>query len=848
MPNDIYREGSFNEEIKDTNVDGMALDGYEDGEEIEINFVPIKEISYKHTNGFGAYICEIINETDTVETFSVTGVFVRQLDLGQSYRSKGTVSIYRGKKQFKIEEIKKIMPHNKRGVISFLKSLNGIGFVADLIYEEYGQESLNVIKHNPLELLSLSPSLYEELVLDWKKQIDELKDDYDYMIRLMNLGLKSYQAKELYDVYNEGIFLKLEENPYFLAKDVKGYSFLKCDQIAQKIGIHPENIQRLCEGIVYHMKELSVNGDTYFEYDKFIKNMQKELSIRIGIMEMRRLYKTVVGDKPFVYKYGSISFEIPQQELLQSMADYDRAYTQKQKDDAKLMIHLIDMEKIKEALNILVLEERIVIDGKKVYKKEVYVHETQIAIYVSEIIKSATPFRAINIDSILDDYLVENNINLETKQREAVLGVACERGGITIIDGSAGCGKTFCMKIALNLIETLYMKNNAYFEKIIIAPTGKASKVAQKATGIPAFTVHRALAYNPNLGYQFNSSNKLPYDCIVIDESSMLDTELTYHLFSAIAPNTKVIIMGDTKQLPSIGAGNVLRDFIESNKIRNITLNVVKRQGLDSGIITNARHIMNGEMITSQKEKMDALVYKADTPDAVHSKIFKVMDTLVNKYTLDEIQVLSPQKTGVCGTNYLNYLLQEKFNPNNNEIRFLNKQISLAVNNKNAQFDLYFKKGDKVINMRNNYTIPWYKNVNGKLVLDGEHSGITNGETGIIVKLIETKTDYNEYLKKIIVRYEDKYIIYENEFSDIEHAYALTIHKSQGSEWLAVILVLSNGNRMMLDRNLLYTGYTRAKEFEAAIADIPSIETCLKNQKSLKRNTGLKEKIQEYVI
>jgi exodeoxyribonuclease V alpha subunit len=847
MFDDVYQEGSFNERIRDVGEDGVALDIYEDDEEIELRFVPIKEISYKHTNGFGVYICEIIDNDDKIDTFSATGTFVRPLDLGQSYKSRGIVSTYRGKKQFRIEEIKKIMPHNKRGIISFLKSLNGIGFVAELIYEEYGQESLNIIKNNPLQLLSLSPTLYEELVLDWKRQIEELRDDYDYMIRLMNLGLTSYQAKELYDIYNESIFLKLEENPYFLTKDIKGYSFLKCDEIAQKIGIHPENIQRLCEGIIYSFRELFVNGDTYFEYDYFLKFIQKQLSIRVGIMEMKRLKQTLKNNK-CIYKYGAISFEVSEEKLLRAMSAYERAYSQKQKDDAKLIIYEIDIEKIKEALNILVLEERIVIEGNKVYKKDVYIQEVQIAVSIARIIEHAKPINDVDIEKILDDYLYENNISLEAKQREAVLGVATEHGGITIIDGSAGCGKTFCMKIALHIIEQLCMQKNAFFEKIIIAPTGKASKVAQKATGIPAFTVHRALAYNPNFGYQFNSTNRLPYDCIVIDESSMLDTELTYHLFSAIAPTTKVIIMGDSKQLPPIGAGNVLRDLIESNKIRNITLNVIKRQGLDSGIITNARHIINGEMITSQKERMDALVYRADTPDDVYSKIFKVMDALSKKYSLDEIQVLSPQKTGVCGTNYLNFLLQEKFNSNHNEIRFLNKQISLTINNRNAKFDLYFKRGDKVINMRNNYSIPWYKNENGRLVLDGEHAGITNGETGTIVKLIETKTKYNEYIRKIVVRYEDKYIIYENDFSDIEHAYALTIHKSQGSEWLAVILVLSHGNRMMLDRNLLYTGYTRAREFEAVITDVPTLETCLRTQKSLTRNTGLKERIREYII
>ena len=181
-----------------------------------------------------------------------------------------------------------------------------------------------------------------------------------------------------------------------------------------------------------------------------------------------------------------------------------------------------------------------------------------------------------------------------------------------------------------------------------------------------------------------------------------------------------------------------------------------------------------------------------------------MFNSLLQKYELGEIQVLCPQKTGVCGTNYLNFLLQEKLNPENNDIRFLNKTIGINIEGKNLYFDLYFKRGDRVINMRNNYTIPWYKNDGGMLVLDGENAGITNGEVGTtIVKLIETKTDYNEYNQQIVVQYEDKYIIYENDFSDIEHSYALTIHKSQGSEWKAVLLLMTQANTMMLDRNLL---------------------------------------------
>ena len=380
---------------------------------------------------------------------------------------------------------------------------------------------------------------------------------------------------------------------------------------------------------------------------------------------------------------------------------------------------------------------------------------------------------------------------------------------------------------------------------MILAPTGKAARVASKATGRECMTVHRALKYNPVTGYFYNSLNKLPVDCVVLDESSMLDIDIVQHLFEAIPHNAKVIFLGDTKQLPSVGAGNVLKDLIASDKVKVITLDVVKRQSENSGIIKNANRIMAGENIVTQEETKDAYVINIMNPDEAINKMFETIEKLKPVYGMNEIQVLCPQKNGTIGVNYLNFLIQERFNPENNEIRFLNREISVSLDGKTTQkFDLFFKKGDKVIHTKNNYSIPWYSLYNGKLILNPEGYGVSNGETGRIVKLVEGKDEYDNPIRKIVVKYDDKYVIYEDDFSELDHAYALTIHKSQGSQWKAVILFITASSYNMLDNNLIYTGYTRARSYIATIGEESAITYAIKTRKSIMRYTGLKERLE----
>jgi len=659
----------------------------------------------------------------------------------------------------------------------------------------------------------------------------------------MGYGLKSFQAKQLFDKYKEPVINKIRENPYFLASQVKGYSFLKCDAIAKTVGFSPDSPLRIAESIIYALESAQYEGHTYLRKDVLLKTVGELISVKMSIPEMKKAYKDNTGKDSFVYKYGNLSFKVGMDNLRDCIVDYNMAKSKFDKENCKLKVVLLGEKEILPELQPLKLSNRIIIENDNIYLRDMYDSEEQVAYRISQIIKSELPIEGFNAEELLGEYLTENKIILEANQRDAVLNAVNTMGGFMIIDGSAGCGKTFCLKIALDLIKKMYASSNSYFESIIMAPTGKAALVAKKATDMEASTIHRALKYNPTTGYYYNALNCLPYDCIVLDESSMLDIEVAKHFFNAISPKTKIIFLGDTKQLPSVGAGNVLKDLILSGKLKISTLTVIKRQGLDSGIIKNANRIIAGEMITSEIESKDAYVYKAIDVDACNVKILSLIVKLLNKYTIEDIQVLCPQKNGTIGTNYLNYLIQEKFNPENNEIRFMNKQVSVTIvgDTVASKFDLFFKKGDKVIHTKNNYTTLWYKILNRKLVVNPESVGINNGETGKIVKLLESKDKLGNLVKKIIVQYDDKLIVYENDFSEIDHAYALTIHKSQGSAWKAVILPIMFSNYRMLDRNLFYTGYTRAREFAGVIGEADAIKYAVKTQKSTKRWTSLNE-------
>lgn len=821
----------------------MALAGFEDDSLIEVICIPKKQLMYKADTGFGMYLCDLcIEDNDDIpDDFRMSGNFITELDVGQTYKVEGIVSSYQGKKQLKASnKIKKVQPVNSAGIISLLKLLPGLGHLADVLYDEYGKDTINMILYSPNEVVKVCPVFYPELIESWQQFLADIKDDQGVMFELVELGLKPFQAKKLYSTYKERTIKLINENPYFLAKEVAGYSFGRCDKVARAIGFDPQSPLRIHEAMMTVLEASTHEGHTFLPLDLFVERCIELLKIKLTVNEMKQFLKS---DKQVLnYKFGNLSFPIKKDDVEEAMKIYKTCKTTKDKQNARLTVVDFEPRQITKELKIMEMEKRLVIENDCIYSQRMYECETSVAYYISRLISAEKKVNE-NMEKALDLYLKEKSIVLEEKQREAVLTASSTMGGFMVIDGSAGCGKTFSLKIGLDLIEKQYTSKNGFFEVLVLAPTGKAARVATRATGIQAYTIHRALGGNPIEGFFYNSKNQLPYDCIVVDESSMLDIEIAKSFFEAVPSTTKVIFLGDTKQLPSVGAGNVLRDIIASRKVKIVTLNVVKRQGKDSGTLINANHIINKEMIETQKATGDALVLNVLNDIDVRNYTLNIASQLRNRFKLDEIQVLCPQREGVVGTNTMNLLLQKLYNPGNNDLTVFNKTVTYTSDDGTTEkIDLFFKKGDKVIHTQNNYSLPWYELRNGKLVISKNGKGVTNGECGVILKIFKTKDKDNESFH-MLVKYEDKIILYSDEFFELDHSYAMTIHKSQGSEWKAVLMPIAASNIMMLDNNLIYTGYTRTKTFSAVIANKKALALGIQREKSIIRYTGLKDRL-----
>jgi exodeoxyribonuclease V alpha subunit len=822
------------------------LEGYKNNENIVKTAIPTFQIMFREDSGFGIYICEDENDNP----FSVKGKFVSELVIGQTYSLEGYVGTYKGEKQLNVSKVQNIKPINKKGIIAYLQTLKGLKAKAELIYDAFGDQSIELLMADPMQVANAISGIGAKSVMNWKEQLDKMKDSQVTISALLGYGLSMPQSKKLYDAFKDEIVGKIEENPYFLALEVRGYGFDKCDRIARNIGHDPKSKFRLQEGIIHVLQEASSEGHCFLPLGELVEKSMNLLNIKLTYQEMAKLVAENSKKTTFEYEVGELKVSINYNELRGTLDRYSREKNPKKKESLRFVVMGMTEEEVGEQLQEITIQRRVVYEEGSVYLSYLYVDEQKVADRVKVLAKESNFRNSIQLEKELDTYLKGNGILLEDMQRKAVLEFAEKRGGFYILNGSAGCGKTFTLKIILQILEMQYGKNGKSFVVKVFAPTGKASKVATKTTGIECVTVHRGLGYNPQNGFTFNEDDPLEADVIVVDESSMLDITLTKHLLNAIEQGTKVIFMGDTKQLPSVGAGNVLLDLIESGNVKVVTLNVVKRQGKLSGIIRNANKIINGEVIATCEDTKDAYVLPRQTPEGTQKAILQSITNILkfDGYTFEDVQVLCPQRTGLIGTYMLNYLIQQEFNQQEDGVKVLNKKFQITLDPKvGTEFiSLYFQKGDKVIHIKNNYDMEWYDKGNfADYIPEKKMIGITNGECGVIEDILTFKNKNGDNVTRIIVRYEDRYVFYDDGFDELDHSYALTIHKSQGSQWKAVILPIMKQNFMMLDNNLFYTGYTRAELFNVVIGQPDAIAYAIKTQKSRDRYTNLNGKIKE---
>lgn len=651
--------------------------------------------------------------------------------------------------QFEVDDCQIEAPSDVAGIQKYLSSgmIKGIG-------AKYAKRIVEAFGVKTLEVIEKSPEKLLNIDGLGKKRIEritmcwqEQRSVRTIMIFLQKYGVTPTYAHKIFKTYGQEAISKIEENPFDLARDINGIGFKMADTIAEKMGYDKQGKKRIASGIEYVLHELSLDGHVCYPVDLFLKTAE---------------------------------------ELLQ-----------------------VESKLIEETIASLVAEGRIVIDLidgeiQCLWLKRLYLAESGIAREIKRLQSSSSPLRAVDCDKAVKWVEETLRIELAPNQQEAVKKSLVEK--LHIITGGPGTGKSTITKAILAITAKLTNKI------ILAAPTGRAAKRMSEITKRGAQTIHSLLQYDFKAGgFRRNKENPLDCDLIIIDESSMIDTSLMYHLLKAIPSYARVLFVGDIHQLPSVGPGNVLKEMIESNQIPVTTLNKIFRQAQGSKIITNAHRINEGRLPDLRgEEKGDFFFLEAKEPEEVVKTICELTSTRLPKgYGFDpieEIQVLSPMKKGMMGTYNLNSALQEILNPQKESHMHMGMRFSL---------------GDKVMQIRNNYTKEVY-----------------NGDIGRIHSI-----DYEE--EELILSFDGKEVVYSfRELDEVTLAYATSIHKYQGSECKCVVIPIHTSHYVMLHRNLLYTGVTRGKKLVVLVGTVKAVAMAVANDDVKKRYTGLKRALQ----
>ena len=788
--------------------DNSILYNYKVDEIINIEGVCTKNIYMSNDYTYGIYVFEDTSANEFTVLSNTTSLI-----RGQSYFLHGKV-VYNDKyhkRDFKMYDFIPYKPNSKNGIIAFMETIPGLKSKSELIYQTFGDKSIDIILQNPSELTKIK-GIGKVTVTKVENTATQFDTDCKTIISLLELGLTNNQVIKIIKAFGASTLFKINQNPYQLI-NIKGLSYEFCDNIARKLNFDGEGSFRINAAANHILEQTSINGNTYLPKTEFLKNVKDLLLIKYPYTKLESNNTTIT--------YFGHTYCFSQKEILQHI---------QQKQD--LILKAFNDEEILD--NLLY---NILIEDDKIFLRYLYDAEQTIAEKITDLSKNKKQiYTREEVEKVLNNICKQNHIVLELQQKEAVIETCMYDSGVFILSGSAGTGKTFITKIIVKVqkqLEKLYKKKQD-ISFLGLAPTGKATKVMSKNFAelhINCKTIHRALEYQ-NFDFLRNANYQLDENFFIVDESSMLDTILTKSLLLAIPNKSTVIFLGDIKQLPSIGPGNILHDLMKSDCIPVIELSVVKRQTALSGILKNAEHVINQESIETTEDTDDFYIFETTNNKEVQQSIITNMKNLYKKgFYVEDVQLLIPQRTGEVGIYMMNYLLQKEFNKNQ-KMR-IPKQ-TFEVNNQ--KYQLFIQKNDKVMQTKNDYSKEMYKKVNGKYVLD--HEGITNGEIGIVEK-IYVNMDGEEIVE---VKFDEYYARYTT-LSDLELAYAITIHKSQGSQWPATLTVVSNSHRYMLTNNLLYTALTRSIDYCGVIGSSNVINYAIHNNKDINRHTDLIEKL-----
>ena len=673
--------------------------------------------------------------------------------------------------QFKVTSFEVKHPADEEAMERYLGSgaVKGVGTaLAARIVRRFHDDTFRIIEEEPERLAEIK-GISEKKAREIADQVYEKRDMRQAMMFLQQYGISTSLSVKIYQRYGSEIYKVIQENPYRLADDIEGVGFRIADEIAGSAGILQDSEYRIKCGLMYILSQASGEGHVYLPQEELVRRASELLEI-------------VLSE--------------PEQYLMDLAIDH----------------------------KIVIKEEQ---DCRKIYSASAYHIELNTARMLSE----------LNVRGAIDEAVILEKISaiekasgtcLDEKQRQAVMEAV--RCGLLVITGGPGTGKTTTINTLITYFESEGL------ELLLAAPTGRAAKRMTEATGFEAKTIHRLLEVSGGPeggsgGFAKNAQNPLEADVIIVDEMSMVDIYLMHALLSAVTVGTRLIMVGDVNQLPSVGPGSVLKDIILSECIQVVRLTHIFRQASESDIVVNAHKINRGEKVTLDNKSRDFFFLKRQDANVIISIVIQLVRDKMPRYvdaSMYDIQVLTPMRKGLLGVERLNRILQEYLNPPSQEKK------------EHEQGERRFREGDKVMQTKNNYQIEW--EIRGRYGVVAEKGlGIFNGDMGIVREI-------NTYSERMTVEF-DEHRMVEYPFSgldELELAYAVTIHKSQGSEYPAVVIPLLSGPRMLMNRNLLYTAVTRARKCVTLVGDAVTFEQMIENTTEQRRYTTLAQRIKDF--
>lgn len=737
----------------------------------------IEHIIYRNTDN-GYTVLNLVSEEKEV---TCVGMF-RTIDQGETIEAEGNYTahpVYG--EQFKIERYQVSAPEDALSMERYLGSgaIKGVGeALAARIVKKFGDNTFRIIEEEP-ERLAEVKGISERKAKEIALQVYEKKDAREAMIFLQKYGISNVLAIRIYETYGMSLYGVMRENPYQLAEDIDGIGFRIADGIASRIGFYADSDYRIRSGLLYTLQQAGAEGNCYLPESILLQKAGELLELEPSLLE-------------------------PQ---LQNMAI-----------DKKIIIKM---------------------PGEGETERKVYA-----SVYYFAELNCAKMLHDLNISIQDEDYLpsqerkdlekIENlekelQIELDELQKKAV--TESIKNGILLLSGGPGTGKT----TTINTIIRYFLSEE--MDIFLAAPTGRAAKRMTETTGYEAKTIHRLLELSSAVSsetksarFERNEENPLEADVIIIDEMSMVDIFLFQSLLKAVAVGTRLIMVGDVNQLPSVGAGQVLQDLLKSECFPVVILEKIFRQAKESDIVLNAHRIHAGQDIVLDNKSKDFFFLERNNVDVIYKHMIQLILEKLPPYVGAQpydIQVLTPMRKGRLGVETLNGILQKYLNPPSER----KKEYTSG--------DILFRENDKVMQIKNNYQLEWEVVSRYGIPID-KGLGVFNGDIGII-------TEINEYSRSMIIEFDEhRRVTYSfDQLDEIELAYAVTIHKSQGSEYPAVIMPLLSGPRMLFNRNLLYTGVTRARSCVTILGSSTTVQEMVDNNYQNRRYTGLSERIRE---